>query len=299
MADKRRTPARATYYNALKAAGVQFDKHYRNYDVHELKAAYDALVAQGAIQPLAEEPELPPEKPARPEPTVAFPTSERTPVQEQREHAEIEELTKQLSELKDIVLVLARNATAPQPERQGAAPVPPLPPVPSPGLDPQQHAGLTLNTHTQDEPIRTDEFGNVWYQNEALKPAYAKPRGRRVLRTVEADAVQETIQDGQYVETFEVSGDPSKGRPTEIKVTLPSYQPGIYKAPNMPFRIHTYNGVRGFDFDDINRYYGGMDLVPDTIKRCYVSSDLCYEIQSTVRAIENEYRERVLKTGAL
>jgi hypothetical protein len=67
----------------------------------------------------------------------------------------------------------------------------------------------------------------------------------------------------------------------------------------MPFKIHVYQGNRGFDWDDVIAYYGSVDLVPDTIKRTYVSSDLCWDMSTTIRAINDEYRERVLKQGAL
>lgn len=159
-----------------------------------------------------------------------------------------------------------------------------------------EHAGVTLNTHADDEPVRVDEAGNKWFRNEVTKPGFPKPRGRRVLRSMDEGTVLETIKvAGGYTETFEIPGDPKNAKPIEIKVTLPSYQTGIYKAPNMPFKIHTYQGVRAFDWDDVIAYYGAQDLVPSTIKRTYVSSDLCWDIQTTIRAIEDEYRERVLK----
>lgn len=163
-----------------------------------------------------------------------------------------------------------------------------------PQLDPNEHAGVTQNSHAADEVIEVDEYGNQWYQKEVTKPGYAKPRGRRVLRTMDAGVQQETIKVGEYTETFEVSGDPRNARPTEIKVTLPSFQVGIYRSPGMPFKIHTYNGVRGFDLRDVQEFYGGSDLVPDTIKRCYVSTSLCYDIATTIRTVEDEYRSRVL-----
>ena len=47
----------------------------------------------------------------------------------------------------------------------------------------------------------------------------------------------------------------------------------------MPFKIHTYQGVRGFDWDDINRYYGAADLVPSTIKHCFSASCLCFSLR--------------------
>ena len=81
----------------------------------------------------------------------------------------------------------------------------------------------------------------------------------------------------------------------EVKITLPSYQVGVFLDPRFPFKIHTYNGAQGFDLFDIQKYYGGSDLVPSEIKRVYVSNDLCYDIRTTIRAIQNEAREIQLK----
>lgn len=316
MAEKRRTPARAVYYNALKAAGVQFDRHYRDYAVDELKTAYEALVEQGVVQPLADVPPDPVPRPRKePSPLPLTPPPSTPPVETGTtaslppHETEDSSITKELAELKKIVLLLAEQQVRQQRGTEKMSePTPPvmeqetaraLPPLPSHLPNPEQHAGVTLNTQAADEPIRIDEQGIAWYQNEVAKPAYPKPRGRRVLRDLDPGVVQESIKVGDYIETFEVPGDPANAKPVEIKITLPSYQTGVYKAPGMPFKIHTYNGLRAFDFDDVNNYYGGSDLVPDTIKRCYVSSDLCYDITTTVRAIQDEYRERVLRTGAI
>lgn len=84
----------------------------------------------------------------------------------------------------------------------------------------------------------------------------------------------------------------------QAKITLPSYQVGIYKDPRFPFKIHEYNDVRGFDFFEVNDFYGGSDLVPAAIKRMYVESSLCYDIRTVVRAIEDEARHLQL-TGRL
>ena len=285
--------SKSAAYRAVKAAGVQLDKHYREYTTEELQqlatdhgvALPPTLVAAAA--------------PARPD--------------------EMAEIKEQLAGFGDLLtklatIVVQQQASEPQPEQPrfpppaaeysstGPLPQPEQPKVkPTPqGLDPMKHAGVTLNTHTPDEVIRVDEAGNQWYQNEVNKPGYAKPRGRRIYRDVETGTQEQTIKtkDG-YTETFEIPGDPAHTRPLEVKITLPSYQTGIFKAPGMPFKIHIYQGNRGFDWDDVNRYYGGPDLVPDTIKRVYVSSDLCYDMQSTIRAINDEYRERVLKKETL
>lgn len=282
--------AKSTYYQRLKDLGVVFEKHYRDYKTEELKEAYERLSAAAPAEAPLPPVELPPDPSAVPP-----------------HDGDAAEFRAQLATLTQMVSKLAEAVLRPQPVYQGAPPdaaVPTLPepapvepaPLPRGQLDPKEHAGVTLNTHGPDDPLRTDEFGNVWYRNEVNKPGYAKPRGRRVLRVMDAGTEKQTIKaaDG-YMETFEIPGDPSNAKPIEIKVTLPSFQTGIYKAPGMPFKIHTYQGVRGFDWDDVNRYYGAADLVPSTIKHCYVSNDLCYDVITTVRAIEDEYRERVLK----
>jgi hypothetical protein len=79
---------------------------------------------------------------------------------------------------------------------------------------------------------------------------------------------------------------------------VPSYQVGIYKDRRFPFKIHTYNGVQGFDFEEVARYYGGTELVPPVIKRMYVENVLCYDIRTVVRAIQEEFRQQQL-TGRI
>ena len=156
--------------------------------------------------------------------------------------------------------------------------------------DPEEMPGQRLNTKTEDEPIRIDDRGRIWYQEEVLKPAYPKPRGRRVLTYIDSGVTTETVQNGEYVETFEVAGK-GAGRPAEVKITLPSYQVGIYKDPRFPFKIHCYNGREGFDLFEVATYFGGSELVPEGCKRVYIENDLCYDIRSVIRAIQNEYRQ--------
>ena len=55
--------------------------------------------------------------------------------------------------------------------------------------------------------------------------------------------------DGYILTNNHVVGDAD-----EIKVTLPSYQTGIFRAPNMPFKIHSYQGTRGFDLEEVQKY---------------------------------------------
>ena len=156
-----------------------------------------------------------------------------------------------------------------------------------------QHAGLRQNTHMRDQPIRTDpKTGIIWYQDEVLKPAVPKERVRRVKEYVDPGARTVSTVTGDYKETFEVAGNES--RPAQVRITLPSYQVGIYKDPRFPFRIHTYNGARGFDLEDVRAFYLGGDLVPPSIKIVYVANSMCYDIRTTIQAIEKEYRDRIL-----
>lgn len=176
-------------------------------------------------------------------------------------------------------------------EGQAQRPQPPRKPA-----DPDEMPGQRLNTQGQ-EPLRVDELGREWYQEEVLKPAYPKPRGRRVLKYNDTGVDTETVQNGQYVETFEVAGK-GRGVPSEVKITLPSYQVGIFKDPRFPFKIHTYNSREGFDLYEVQEYFGGAELVPESIKRVYIENDLCYDVRSTIRTIQAEHRQLQL-TGRI
>ena len=156
--------------------------------------------------------------------------------------------------------------------------------------DPEELPNQRINTKDEDAVIRVDDQGRQWLQEEVRKPAYPKPRGRRVLTYLETGVKTETVQNGEYVETFEVAGDRAT-RPSEVKITLPSYQVGIYKDPRFPFKVHCYNGQEGFDLHDVNDFYGGSELVPYGVKRIYIENDLCYDIRSVIQAINNEYRQ--------
>ena len=156
--------------------------------------------------------------------------------------------------------------------------------------NPAEMPGQRLNSAAQDEIIRVDDNGLQWIQEEVRKPAFPKPRGRRVLKYMESGTKTETVQNGEYVETFEVAGDQQQ-RPAEVKITLPSYQVGIYRDPRLPFKVHVYNEHRGFDLFEVQDYYGGAELVPAEVKRVYVENVLCYDIRTTVRAIQAEYRQ--------
>lgn len=277
-------------YQALKNAGVEFSKHYRQYSVAELQAAYDKFVeAVETIEPpepleLSDmfEDEGPPKVGAEPSPD-------------------------EVQAAADAFAAAFGGAVPPAPVPQeipvpaepvGATPTPaPLPPaVPTRGPDPDEMAGARLND-ANDQPLRQDEYGRFWFQEEVRKPAYPKSRGRRVLRTQEPAAERKTVQDGKYTETFEVAGT-GPLQATEIKVTLPSYQVGFYRRKGLPFGVHTYNGNEGFDREEIDAYYGGRELVPAGVKRKYVENVLCYDIPSVVRAITAEHRHMQL-TGQI
>lgn len=249
---------KAAYFRALKAAGVEFTKHYREYTEAELKTNLDALVEAGAIPASIAQP--------LPEPSAKEFPPPPAPTAEQR-----------------------RWDSQPQPE-QLPAPVAPA--------NPDEMAGARLNTTPEDEPIRVDpETGFIWYQEEVRKKGYAAPRGRRVLRYNETGTKRVEVQNGEYTESFEVAGE-GPIHAGEIKITMPSYQAGIYKDPRFPFKIHVYNDVRGFDFFEVADYYGGSDLVPSTIKRMYVENVLCYDIRTTVQTINAEFRQMQL-TGRI
>lgn len=158
-------------------------------------------------------------------------------------------------------------------------------------------AGLTFNTHGINDPVRVDLQGRVWFQDEVQKPAIPKARARRILKsqTTNTKVIEQRGDDGRLIESFEVAGD--EVRDLEIKVTLPSWQVGIYWDPRLPFRVHVYEDVRGFDFRDIVKYYGGLDLIPSSIKRIYVGGDLCFDIQSTRNTMEQQLRDAQLGRG--
>jgi hypothetical protein len=162
--------------------------------------------------------------------------------------------------------------------------------TPDPSEMPGQRQNMPLGV------IRIDDQGRQWYQEEVRKPAYPKPRGRRVLKYLETGVKTETVQNGEYVESFEVAGE-LQGRPAEVKITLPSYQVGIYKDPRFPFKIHCYNEREGFDLFEVQEYYGGAELVPPSVKRIYIENELCYDVRSVIQTIQAEYRQLVLQGG--
>lgn len=248
---------KAIYYKALQEAGVKFPQHFRNYTEAELKEAYDKLVPSAAAAPEAPSP--------APDAAAAAFFGFDAPEPDKAEH----------------------NYASP--------PTQPVAPVMH--ADPNELAGTRQNTNRETlEPIRTDpETGNVWYQEEVRKPSFPKPRGRRVLKYRDPGVVEQTVKAGDYTETFEISGDMAQAREAEVKITLPSFQVGIYKDPRFPFKTVCYNGSEGFDLVDVQTYWGGAELVPEWVKRKYVENVLCYDMRSVIREIESEYRSLQLR----
>ncbi len=191
-----------------------------------------------------------------------------------------EELVRELDEADGIGVKSLPDETAVEPAAAGQISNQP---------DPDEMPSQRLNTQAEDEIIRIDEQGRQWLQEEVRKPAYPKPRGRRVLTYMETGTQTQTVKNGEYVESFEVAGV-GAGRPAEVKITLPSYQVGVYKDPRFPFKIHCYDGREGFDLMQVEEFYGGPELVPPMVKRVYIENVLCYDIRTVIRAINEEHR---------
>lgn len=268
------------YFRRVKAAGVPLDRHYREYTTAELKEADGMAVESGLLAP---------------------PTAE-----------ELAELSAKVHKPKP-----REQPTDPGPTDGSAYVVPPDPEaagffgydVPEPEIQrtaapaparPQigEMAGERLNTKEADEVLFVDEQGRAWLQKEVRKPAFPKPRGRRVLNYNDPGVAVQTSKDGEYTETFEVAGDARNATPAQIKITLPSYQVGMYRDKRFPFKVICYNGREGFDRLEVEAYYGGPELVPPVCKRMYVENVLCYDMRSVIRAINEEFRQLQL-TGQI
>lgn len=239
--------SKSQLYNELKAAGVEFGKHYRDYTVEDLEMIRDQLYAEYDDNP-----------------------NEQYRVPAESMDPDEVEAAMQEEELPRV---------AAQPETT----------LPAQGA---------YQDGYEEKPLRIEPSGRIVYRDEVRKPNIAAPRARRVLRYVDSGTETKTIDDGRgFIETFEIAGN--QRREAEVKITMPSYQVGVYKEPQFPFKIHEYNSVRGFDFFDVNDFYGGADMVPTDILRIYVASDLCYDIRTTIRAIETEARQLQLQKGML
>jgi hypothetical protein len=241
------------HFRALKDAGVEFTKHYRDYTTAELKEMRDQLPGE--------------RQPAPPPP----------PIEDELSPAEA-------------AAFLGQPAPQPADPTGGRMPAKLTQSVPVAPKDESEMPGQRLNQNVELEPLRTDDEGRVWYQEEVLKPAFAKPRGRRVLDYMDTGVETKTVTNGEFVESFEVAGTTQR-RPSQVKITLPSYQVGIYKDRRFPWKVHTYNGNQGFDLFEVQNFYGGAELVPTEIKRIYVENVLCYDIRTTIRAVQTEHRQ--------
>lgn len=158
--------------------------------------------------------------------------------------------------------------------------------------------GLRTNTHGDDKPLRIDADGKIWYRDFIPKPGYAKERGKRHLTYSDPGVKTVHVRDanGSIVESFEMPGD--QRRESRATIALPAYQIGLYRDPALLgefFKIHVYNEARVFDIFDVERYFGGKHMIPRTCKRAYADTMLGYEIDSVLQAIEDEYRDKVLK----
>lgn len=178
------------------------------------------------------------------------------------------------------------------PERDTLGP-PPAKPVLSNMPSPDELPGMRKNTHDGLTVLRIDEAGRQWLQEEVRKGAFARPRFRRVLRQRSTNVVQQTVQNGEFTETFEVPG--TEERVSEIRVTLPTYQVGRFRHPNHPFTILTYDGREGYDFEEVCRMFGGADLVPMGAQRIYIANQIAFDIRTTVRVIEAEFRKQQMQ----
>ena len=283
---------KSAYFKALKEQGVTFTKHYREYSTEEFAGAWNIL-REG--------------KPELPEfPDGAGPSELVPPKQD-----EAAELRRQLEETSALLAKMTAFVAVQQ--EQLAHPLQTAPPAPtSPaaqaapavkenvhGLDLDKFAGITQNTHGPNDIVKIDEHGNQWLQVEVRKADGLKPRGRRRLRFDNpAVTVSEIRGEDGTMESFEIPDTSKPTTPSEVRITLPSFQTGIYRSPSFPFRIHTYNGARGFDLEDVQNYYGGKDLVPSSVKKMYVYTDLCYDIPSVVSTIREEHARLVLNNSS-
>jgi hypothetical protein len=209
---------KAALFKELQEAGTTFERHYREYTTAELQQAVDILRQRQGAQPVSQHVE-PPEQPG---------LDERVQEEARPSFDQVMDEADQTDE--------------------------PLPVAPVAHRHEAELPGQRLNELAEDEPLRVDpETGFIWYQEEVAKPAFPKPRGRRILRYVDTGVKRVSAQNGDYTEEFEVAGD-------EVR-------------------------------REAEDYFGGYDMVPEGVKRIYVENVLCYDIRTVVRAIQFEYRQ--------
>ena len=252
-------PEKSRYFQALKAAGVTFDQHYRMYTEAELKDAYDMLPEEYKTEEAIKVPE-----------DFDWDEAVEARVNDFEAQPPIEfEPSVQQEELKASM------------ERHPAGSA-------IPHQDEPIHMIAGLSDPSTGEIIRIDSSGRHWLQEEIPKSSIPKPRARVTRDYIETGVKQLEVKDGEYTEVVEVAGDRQETR--QVKITLPSYQYGVYRHENMPFTVYVYREEEGFDFFEVNDYFGGEERVPETVKRKYIDTALCYDIRSVVRTIEDEYR---------
>lgn len=251
------------YFRRLKGAGVTLDRHYRTYTTAELVEADTMAVENGLL---------------------LAPTEQELAELTERVHKKKPREAPVAQEEADPEAAAFFGYSEPEPLPQVEAVAPARPEL-------GELAGERQNTKAPEDILFVDEEGRAWLQKEVLKPAFPKPRGRRVLRYADPGVVKQSAKEGEYTETFEVAGDPRNAVPSEIKITLPSYQVGIYRDPRFPFKVITYNGNSGFDRQEVENFYGGAELVPPVARRAYVENVLCYDMRSVIRAINEEFRQ--------
>ena len=277
---------KADLWYILKQVVVQGEKKFVEYKQQELQDIVDMLRAEpGWVEPKHRpptgkklgRPKLRPDEPPRSqrEETLNYDEPQTEPEQDELQYD-------------------TYFARLPDSENAPVEPRLQAPPVQAESSD--QYAGQRAYQPDEGEtPIRVDDQGRTWFREEVRKPATPQPRARRRITYIDTGVKKETVVDGRFIETVEVAGD---RRTTEmVKITMPSYQVGIYLDPRFPFKIHVYNNNRGFDLFDVQKFYGGGDLVPPDILRTYVGNDLCYDIRSTIRSIQAEYRAQQLRGG--
>lgn len=260
-------------WDELKGVGVEFTRHYREYTTAELEAAVVRLHLDQLGIPTPEPASIP--YAGNGEQYMADTSAPMPSSVNERWEEPYEGRRPPLSE----------NSY------EGNFPVS----QPSPSPAPFSAEGTDVaGTQSTGNAVRVDELGRTWFQDEVRKPGFAKPRGRKKLTYNDPGVKQVTIRNGDYTETYEMPGD-EVDRQMEARITLPAYQVGVYQSPAYPFKVHCYNNAEGFDFFEVNSFYGGADLVPEGIKRIYVSSTLCYDMRTTIREIEAEGRELLLR----
>lgn len=277
-------------YNTLKEAGAPFEKKYVQYTVDELKELGQQMLSGEVGSSLTPAHPQPAPEPAQ-IPRVRTPQA--TPVPQPIQPPErpravqpgLRVLTpkERLAALEQVIMENARNGML----HEGKDFVWGDQEIPVKDK-PEDRAGLSYSV-PDGQPLRIDLQGRIWFRDEILKPAVPKPRMTRKKRYMETGVKKEEtfLPDGRLDEIYEVAGETRKE--LTVTTTLPSWQVGKYKDPRFPFAIHVYNGIRGFDHLEIVIYFGGLNLVPKSIRTIYVGNQLCYDITSARETIQDQF----------